>query len=106
MRIIRTIWLGIAVLGLLAAVLVQPGVTFLAIQSALIGVVLTIVGLVRRFILKPGVRVTLDQGRRGGSAASGFQLVVCTVTHIEDMDGVIPDGEYDSMLVLFLPAVQ
>jgi len=42
----RTIWLGIAVLGLLAAVLVQPGVTFLAIQSALIGVVLTIVGLV------------------------------------------------------------
>jgi len=102
----RTIWLGIAVLGLLAAVLVQPGVTFLAIQSALIGVVLTIVGLVRRFILKPGVRVTLDQGRRGGSAASGFQLVVCTVTHIEDMDGVIPDGEYDSMLVLFLPAVQ
>jgi len=43
---LRTIWLGIAVLGLLAAVLVQPGVTFLAIQSASIGVVLTILGLV------------------------------------------------------------
>ncbi|MFI5460484.1 MAG: hypothetical protein ACHRXM_34135 [Isosphaerales bacterium] len=42
----RTIWLGVAVLGLLAAAFVQPGVTFLAMQSALIGVVLTIVGLV------------------------------------------------------------
>jgi len=42
----RTIWLGIAVLGLLAAVLVQPVVTLLTIQSALIGVVLTLLGLV------------------------------------------------------------
>ena len=42
----RTIWLGIAGLGLLAAVLVQANVAFLAIQSALIGVVLTLLGLV------------------------------------------------------------
>jgi hypothetical protein len=42
---IRMIWLGFAVLALLAAVLVQPGITFLAIQSASIGAVLTIVGL-------------------------------------------------------------
>jgi len=41
----RTIWVGIAGLGLLAAVLVQPGVTFLAIQSAVFGVVGTLLGL-------------------------------------------------------------
>jgi hypothetical protein len=41
----RTIWLGVAALGLVAAVLVRPSVTFLAIQSAAIGVVLTLVGL-------------------------------------------------------------
>ncbi len=42
----RTIWVGIAGLGLLAAVLLQPNVTFLAIQSALIGGALTLVGLI------------------------------------------------------------
>ena len=42
----RTIWVGIAAVGLLAAVLVQPSVTFLAIQSAVIGGGLTLVGLV------------------------------------------------------------
>src|SRR5208282_4350792 len=41
-----------------------------------------------------------------GKAASGFQFVAGTVTHIEDMDSVIADGEYDPMLVLFVPAVQ
>ena len=48
----RTIWLGIAGLGLLAAVLVQPSVTFLAIQSALIGGVLTLLGLVIERLLE------------------------------------------------------
>jgi hypothetical protein len=41
----RTIWLGIALLGLLSAVLVEPSVTFLVIQCASIGVILTILGL-------------------------------------------------------------
>ena len=41
----RTIWLGIAGLALLAAILAQPGVILLALESALLGVVLTLVGL-------------------------------------------------------------
>jgi hypothetical protein len=48
----RTIWLGIAGLGLLAGVLVQPSVTFLAIQSALIGGVLTLLGLMIEQLLE------------------------------------------------------
>ena len=48
----RTIWLGIAGLGLLAAALVQPSVTFLAIQSALIGGVLTLLGLLIERLLE------------------------------------------------------
>jgi hypothetical protein len=41
----RTTWFGIAGLALLAAILVQPSVIFLALESALLGVVLTLVGL-------------------------------------------------------------
>jgi hypothetical protein len=41
----RTIWLGTACLGLLSAILVQPAVTFLAIQSAFFGAALTLLGL-------------------------------------------------------------
>ena len=48
----RTIWLGIAGLGLLAAVLVQPGVTFLAIQSAFFGAVLTLLGLLIKVLIE------------------------------------------------------
>ena len=48
----RTIWLGIAGLGLLVAVLVQPGVTFLAIQSASFGAVLTLLGLLIQRLLE------------------------------------------------------
>ncbi len=42
----RTTWLAIAGLGLLAAVLVQPSVMFLVLESAVIGAVLTFLGLV------------------------------------------------------------
>jgi hypothetical protein len=42
---IRTIWVGLAVLGILAAALVQPGVTLLALESASIGAALAIMGL-------------------------------------------------------------
>jgi len=60
----RTIWLGIAGLGLLAAVLVQPGVTFLAIQSALIGVVLTILGLLIEVLIERWKSQSMPARRR------------------------------------------
>ncbi len=41
----RTIWLGVAGLAVLAAVLVEPSVTFLALQSAALGAFLTVLGL-------------------------------------------------------------
>jgi hypothetical protein len=41
----RTTWLVIAVLGLLAAVRAQPSVVFLVLESAVIGAVLTLLGL-------------------------------------------------------------
>ena len=42
----RTIWLGTAAIGLLAAVLFQGSVMFLALQYAFIGMALTLLGLV------------------------------------------------------------
>jgi hypothetical protein len=42
----RTLWLGIAVVALLAGALVQPSLVFVAVQSAFLGVVLTVMGLV------------------------------------------------------------
>jgi len=41
----RTIWLAIAALGLSAAVLLQPTALFLILESALLGVALTLLGL-------------------------------------------------------------
>jgi hypothetical protein len=49
---VRTIWLGFAVLGLLAAVLVQPTVTLLAAESASIGAALAILGLLIEGLLE------------------------------------------------------
>jgi hypothetical protein len=48
----RTTWLGIAGLAFLAAVLVQPSVMFLALESALLGVMLTMVGLVIELLIE------------------------------------------------------
>jgi hypothetical protein len=42
----RTIWLALAGLGLLAAVRAQPSVMFLVLESAVLGAVLTLLGLV------------------------------------------------------------
>jgi hypothetical protein len=42
----RTVWVALAGLALLTAALVQPSATFLAAQSAFIGVILTLLGLV------------------------------------------------------------
>jgi hypothetical protein len=41
----RTAWLAISAFGLLAAVLVQPSVTMLLLQSAVLGAILTLSGL-------------------------------------------------------------
>jgi hypothetical protein len=48
----RTIWLGVAALGLLAAMLFQGSVMFLALQSAFIGMMLTVLGLVIERVLE------------------------------------------------------
>ena len=48
----RTLWLGVAALAVLAAVLVEPSVTFLALQSAALGVALTVVGLLIESVLE------------------------------------------------------
>jgi hypothetical protein len=48
----RTTWLGIAGLTFLAAVLVQPSVMFLALESALLGLMLTMVGLVIELLIE------------------------------------------------------
>jgi hypothetical protein len=48
----RTIWLGLAVLGLLAGMFLQPSVLFLILQSAAIGLALTLLGLVIRSLIE------------------------------------------------------
>ena len=48
----RTTWLGIAGIAFCTAVFVQPGVMFLVLESALLGVVLTLVGLVIELLIE------------------------------------------------------
>ena len=48
----RTIWLALAVLGLLAAMFIPASVLFLVFQSAAIGVALTLLGLVIRSVIE------------------------------------------------------
>jgi hypothetical protein len=68
----RTIWLAVAGLGLLAAVFVEPGVTFVAIQSASIGVVLTILGLLIESLIDRWKSLsTVVRGRRSPSGPAG-----------------------------------
>jgi hypothetical protein len=56
----RTTWLTIAVLSLLAAILAPPSVIFLALESALLGVVLTLVGLLIELLIE---RIKSRSGR-------------------------------------------
>jgi hypothetical protein len=72
----RTIWLGIAAIGLLAAVLLQGSVTFLALQSAFIGMTLTVLGLVIERLLErsrspssPARDSTLMSGQQAADSA-------------------------------------
>jgi hypothetical protein len=48
----RTIWIGLAVLGLLAAVFIRTSVLLLILQSAAIGVALTVLGLAVRGLIE------------------------------------------------------
>ncbi len=48
----RTIWLGLAMLGLVAGMFLQPSVLFLILQSAVIGLALTLLGLVIRSLIE------------------------------------------------------
>jgi hypothetical protein len=56
----QTVWLFLAAVGLAAAALLQPGVVFLAFQSAFIGVALTLLGLLLKLLI---------QHRRGSGLA-------------------------------------
>jgi hypothetical protein len=48
----RTIWLGIAILGLVAGMFLQPSVLFLIVQSAAIGLALTLLGVLIRSLIE------------------------------------------------------
>jgi hypothetical protein len=64
----RTIWLAIAGLGLLAAVRAQPSVMFLVLESAVLGALLTLLGLVIEGLI---VRSrSLSTPARGGALAA------------------------------------
>ena len=63
----RTIWLVVAVVAVLAAVLVEPTVTFLVLQAAALGAVLTLVGLlIERSIERSSLRCSSSRAWRGG----------------------------------------
>jgi hypothetical protein len=73
----RALWLGASVVALLASVLVQPSVVLVAIQSALLGVVLTMMGLVldrlmerARWTKAPRRQANHPSGRRAISDSS------------------------------------
>ncbi len=73
---VRTLWLALAALGLLGSALVQPSVAFLAIQSALLGVVLTLLGLVMERLIERSRRAPARDGSalvaRGPAADSSL----------------------------------
>ena len=49
---LRTIWLGLALVGLLAGTFLEPNVLYLVVQSAAIGLALTLLGLVIRTVIE------------------------------------------------------
>jgi hypothetical protein len=55
----RMIWLGLAVLGLLAAAFLQPSVLFLIIQSSFIGLALTLLGLLTERLVEQSRAIRL-----------------------------------------------
>ena len=76
----RTTWVAIAGFGLLAAVLVQPSVTVVLLQSAVVGAVLTLSGIVDREPHR-SIAVTVDRRSRGRPAGEpASERFVATVT--------------------------
>jgi hypothetical protein len=47
-----------------------------------------------------------ESGVTSPTVMSGFQLVAGRVTDVEDMNGVLANGEDDSMLMLLRPAME
>jgi hypothetical protein len=64
----RTIWLVIAVVAVLAAVLVEPAVTFLLLQAAALGALLTLLGLLIERSMERS-SFSWSSARRGGAPA-------------------------------------
>ncbi len=61
----RIVWMLCAVAGLLAAVQLQPGVTFLALQSSVIGALFLLLGLlIERMIERRQMAVAADRSRQ------------------------------------------
>jgi hypothetical protein len=65
---LRTIWAVVAALALLAAVLLQPSVTLLGVQSAFIGVALTLLGMLIQALIER-TKSPVIPGREPGSIA-------------------------------------
>ena len=65
----RTVWMLCAVAGLLAAVQFQPSVTFLALQSSVIGVLFLLLGLLIERMIERSRWPSLPTGR--GSSPNG-----------------------------------
>jgi hypothetical protein len=73
----RTIWIIVAGLALLTAMLLQPSVTFLAVQSGFIGVALTLLGLVIQRLIERSKARTIsgrEAGPQAGATASDSGL--------------------------------
>jgi hypothetical protein len=68
----RTVWAGIAGVALLAAVLLKPSVSFLVMQSAVIGGVLTLVGLAIELVVERSKSLPMvSRGRAGTTSRPG-----------------------------------
>ena len=100
---IRLVWLASLVFGLSIASLLHPSVTFLAVQSAMIGVVLTaLVALMQRIVERrrtagmpygdPGglsVEITLTPSQEGAAAAGSDDSTAIRPRPISTLDHVI-----------------
>jgi hypothetical protein len=87
----RTIWLGIAGLGLLAAVLLQPSVMVLAFQSALFGGALTVLGLL--------IERLVERTRSPSPPARESSLVTSRVGVHSSLQGPASVGSDDSTAI-------
>jgi hypothetical protein len=87
----RTIWLGIAAIGLLAAVLFHESVLFLALQSAFIGMTLTVLGLV--------IERLLERSTSPSSPARDSGLIAAQQTADPSLNRALSVGSDDSTAI-------